>query len=318
MINYCTYFDRNYIHRGLALYFSLSRLSQPFTLWILCFDDITYNTLGAINLPNIKLISESEFEKEDDELIAVKATRTRVEYYWTCTASLPLFIFKKNKNLELLIYLDADIFFYSSPNAIIDELGNESILIVPHDYSKEYEMHYEAGIYNVGVMAFKNDTNSFECLEWWRQRCIEWCYSKYENGQIGDQAYLNDWPSRFKKVKVCKNEGINAAPWNIAKYRIKFDENSQINVTNKPLICYHFHAFKFLNSFFAFAGTEKINIKTSELSLIYKSYIKDLLMARKLLFDNNFIIQFNYSKIPWRYLIGRIIKLKPFRHLLRY
>lgn len=318
MINYCTYFDKNYIHRGLALYFSLTKTNQAFTLWVLCFDNTTYNALKLLELPNIKLISESEFENGDDKLISVKTTRTRVEYYWTCTASLPLYIFKRNANLELLIYLDADIYFYSSSNSIIEELGKDSILIVPHDYSKEYEKHYEAGVYNVGVMAFKHDNNSLACLEWWRERCIEWCYAKYENGQIGDQAYLNDWPNRFNNVKVCKNEGISAAPWNIAKYRIKLDINSQILVSRKPLICFHFHALKFSNSFFAFAGTDKINIKTSELTLIYKPYIKDLLLARNMLFENNYKIQFVYSGIPWRYLIGRIVKLKPIRHFLRY
>ena len=141
MLNFCTYFDVNYIHRGLALYNSLVRAGEPFTLWVLCFDDQTHSILAKLDLPGIKLISEAEFEAGDDALTATKADKTRVEYYWTCTASLPLYIFKQQPSIDILMYLDADTFFYSSPLAILDELGDNSIMIVPHDYAKEYEDH---------------------------------------------------------------------------------------------------------------------------------------------------------------------------------
>lgn len=315
MLNFCTYFDINYIHRGLALYNSLKKTGEPFTLWVLCFDDQTYSILTKLKLPSVKLISEAEFEAGDDALTATKADRTRVEYYWTCTASLPLYIFRQKPSIELLMYLDADTFFYSSPRAILDELGDNSIMIVPHDYAKEYEDHIAAGLYNVGIMAFRNDKNGVKCLNWWRERCIEWCYWKYENGQIGDQAYLNDWTERFEKVKVSANIGINAAPWNIAKYGLNI-QDSRILISNTLLVCFHFHALKFCTPWLAYISSFNVNIPTSELAIAYKPYIKELIAADKLLADSKINVPIKTNGIPWRYIAGRIMRCKPVRHFL--
>ena len=36
-INYCTLFDINYIDKGLAMYESLNRVAEDYTLFIVCF-----------------------------------------------------------------------------------------------------------------------------------------------------------------------------------------------------------------------------------------------------------------------------------------
>ena len=316
MIHFCTYFDINYIHKGIALYHSLVKTGQPFILWILCFDEATYNALEILRLPNVKLISEKDFEQDDKALLSAKASRSRVEYYWTCTPSLPLYIFRQNPSINILVYLDADMFFFSSPTAIIDELGEGSILIVPHDYAKEYEEHSASGIYNVGIMAFRRDTNGTNCLKWWRERCIEWCYWKHENGKIGDQAYLNDWPDRFQNVVVCNNAGINAAPWNVAKYGLKINEQGICIIGTSPLVCFHFHACRICNSRLAFIAGFKTNIPTSCLSIIYRPYLQCLCRVEAMLSSYGMSLEIPKSGIPWRYIFGQIIRGKPLRHFL--
>ncbi len=316
MMNFCTYFDINYIHKGLALYQSLVNTDEPFNLWILCFDEESYKILKSLNLTHIKLIAENEFDEGDDLLIATKASRSRIEYFWTCTASLPLYIFKQDPLIDVLLYLDADTYFFSSPIVILDELGDGNILIVPHDYSEEFEDHTAAGIYNVGIMAFRHNVAGLECLSWWRERCIEWCYWKYENGQIGDQAYLNDWPERFEKVVVCSHIGINAAPWNIAKYGVGATGQTNYLVGNRPLVCYHFHYFRLCSRNLAFICGFKINLPTGILAVIYRPYIKALFEAENILFANNFDIKIPRSGIPWHYIVGRLLKRQPIRHFL--
>ncbi|PIS40079.1 MAG: glycosyl transferase [Candidatus Nealsonbacteria bacterium CG08_land_8_20_14_0_20_36_22] len=202
-------------------------------------DDTVYSVLKNMNLKNIELIALKDFE--DPELLSIKNSRTSVEYCWTCTSSLPLYLLKKYPNLENIAYLDADLFFYNSLKPIYDEFGNNSVLIIRHNYSKEY-VHLEkrSGIYNVEMLIFQNDANAINCLDWWRKKCLECCSERYKNGKFGDQLYLNDWPQRFKKVKVLQHKGGGVAPWNYKNYKIT-QKNNKVYVDNNPLIFYHFH-----------------------------------------------------------------------------
>lgn len=299
------------------MYQSLKRhTGVPFTLWILCFDKVTYDILNSLRLPGIRLITERDFEQDDEALVCAKASRTRVEYYWTCTPSLPLYIFRKDPTINVLSYLDADTFFFSSPVAIADELGERSILIVPHDYSKEFEGHADSGIYNVGIMAFRNDNDGVACLSWWRERCIEWCYWRHENGLIGDQAYLNDWPQRFENVAVSSNPGINAAPWNIAKYGINCKGDGRVFVNERVLVCYHFHSLKICTSRLIYLTGFNVSLPTALLSMIYRPYIDNLMKTEQYLFDNKHKFKISKAGVPWRYIAGRVIRRQPIEHFM--
>ena len=196
--HFCTYFDSNFLVKGLTLYRSLIQyLHEPFTLSVLCLDDLTHRTLTKLSLPGLQPISLAEFEAGDVDLAKAKQNRSRVEYFFTCTPSLPLFLFRRNPDAEIVTYLDADLFFFSSPEPVFKEFGQGSTLIVAHGYA-EHDRHLEQfGIYNVGLLSFRNDANARECLEWWRMRCLEWCYDRVEDGRFADQKYLDDWPQRF-------------------------------------------------------------------------------------------------------------------------
>jgi len=63
MYYFCTYFDSNYLIKGLALYRSLVRHAMPFRLWVLCFDDLAYEALQKLALPEVDPISLRDFEK---------------------------------------------------------------------------------------------------------------------------------------------------------------------------------------------------------------------------------------------------------------
>jgi hypothetical protein len=243
--HFCTYFDCNYLARGLVLYRSLAQHCQhPFTLWILCFDATTYQTLDSLSLPGVRLIALEQFEAGDLALQVAKANRSQVEYFWTCTPSLPLYILNNHPEVQLITYLDADLCFYADPGPIFTEMEGYSILIIDHRYPPEYA-HLAAisGIYNVGLLAFRRDARGLDCLRWWRERCLEWCYMRSEDGKFGDQKYLDDWPQRFSGVVVLQHKGAGLAPWNAAQYELACQE-ARLSVDGVPLIFFHFHGFK--------------------------------------------------------------------------
>lgn len=205
-------------------------------------DDIVYDQIKKMSLKNVELIRLVDFE--DAELLAIKTTRTLTEYCWTLSSSLPLYVLKKAPSIEHIAYLDSDLFFFSSPQPVYDEMGDNSIAIVRHNYSKELSsLEKNSGIYNVSMIIFKNDDRGIACLTWWRERCLEWCYARYEDGKFGDQVYLNDWPEKFPGTHVVKHKGINLAPWNMNKYVLS-EKDGKVFVDEDPLIYYHCHSFK--------------------------------------------------------------------------
>lgn len=244
---FCTYFDKNYLFRGLALYRSMEKHCSNFLLYILCMDNETYATLKELNLSKVKLIELKDFE--DAELLAVKSGRTPVEYCWTCTPSLPLYLLKKYGH-DMVTYIDADLMFFYSPEKIFEEFGSNSILVIEHRFgNNKEEKEKDNGKYNVQFLTFKNNKNGLACLKWWRERCLEWCYNRHENGLIGDQTYLNEWDKLFKGVYSLKNKGGGLAPWNINNYKLTKNSND-VFVEKDKLIFYHFHAFHIYSKFF--------------------------------------------------------------------
>lgn len=246
--HFCTYFDRNYLTRALALYESLREHCQrPFTLWTLCFDDESYAILYSLALEGMRLIPRADFEAGDTELAAARANRSAVEYYWTCTPSLLLYVLRQDPGIDVITYLDADLLFFSDPQPIVEELGDSSILIVPHGYAPEYvHLADSAGIYNVSLLSFRSDHDGLTCLRWWRDRCNEWCYAHMEQGRFGDQKYLDDWPARFSNVRVSHHPGAGLAPWNLTARTLAIGPDSML-VNDYPLIFFHFHALRILS-----------------------------------------------------------------------
>lgn len=243
MKNFCTLFDSHYLFKGLALHASLLKTCESFHLWILCMDAQVFDLLSRMNLERVSLIALSDFE--DEELLKAKATRTRFEYCCTCTPSLPLYILRQHPKLDMITYLDADL-FYSSPEPIYQELGDRSILIIEHRFPARLKWLEINGIYNVQMLIFRNNEEGLACLSWWRERCNEWCYLRIEEGKLGDQKYLDDWTTRFKGVHVLQHIGGGVALWNVMQYQLRKFEDS-VFVNEMPLIFYHFHRFLLLS-----------------------------------------------------------------------
>jgi hypothetical protein len=280
--HFCTYFDHKYLSRGLVLYQSLvQHCHKPFILWVLCFDDETYHVLSRLALPGVRLISWHEFEAGDEELLRAKTDRSRVEYYWTCTPSLPLFVLRHNPEVELITYLDADLCFYGDPQPIYDELGDGSILIIEHRYALEHaHLAATSGIYNVGLMAFRRDEHGLTALNWWRDRCLEWCHTRFETGKFGDQMYLDDWPERFPGVVVLQHKGAGLAPWNLSRYRVRPGPRG-ITVDGQPLIFYHFHGFKLVSRHVVVPAPYQYRISPKQAISLYLPYARALSEAER-------------------------------------
>lgn len=271
---YCTYFDHRYLDKGLALYQSMVEYCRKFTLFVLCLSHECYEELQKLNLPGIKLVSLEELEKWDTDLLAAKKTRSIMEYYFTCTPSWPLYILEHFPQVDLITYLDSDLFFFSGPEPLFDEIQGNSIVIISHKFPPHFKHLEDRGKYNVGWVSFRRDESGLACLSWYRERCLEWCYDRLEDGKFADQKYLDHFPDRFPNVIELQHKGANLAPWNISNYRLN-QSGPDIQVDGQQLIFYHFHGVKHVIGPLYDSGLSGYQVKMTKIirNGLYKPYI---------------------------------------------
>ncbi len=272
---FCTVVNKEYVFKAIALYHSLEMCIDDFWIWILCVDDITYLILNKMNLKNVKLITLKEVE--DQSLLKVKESRDIREYCWTLKPVLPLYILAKYGNIEHVMLIDGDLFFFSNVSAVFEEWKGYSIFMCRQRTDKRLEDRN--GLFNSGFIGFKNDQNALSCLYWWKEKCIEWCYSKVEANRWSDQKYLDSWPAIFSGVKIINSLGIHAGPWNINGSHISV-RNKNIYCDNGVLVAYHFASLKIYNEN-KFSLHKFRSLKKEVIKQIYLPYIKALNKAIK-------------------------------------
>ena len=269
MEHYVTLFDSLFLPQGLALHMSMERHAGAYALWILCVDDEVHAALSELKLPNVRLLQLSKLETP--ELLAVKPTRSIGEYCWTLTPFSLRFVFEAATEVSRVTYLDADMWFRKNPGEIFHELNisGKDVLITDHAYAPEHDMSATSGQYCVQFMTVTR--NGGEVVrKWWEERCIEWCYARFEDGKFGDQKYLDDWPTRFAdSVHVLSNKELTLAPWNATRFPYG---NS---------VTWHFHSLRissnFKKSILVTYGTYLLPKCTRE--NVYQPYFNDLRAA---------------------------------------
>lgn len=274
--HYCTLFNSTYLARGLTLYRSIEKHGEPFVLHVLCMDQDTYEVLGKLELKNLVRIHLKDFETP--ALLKAKSDRSLAEYCWTCTSSVIQYCLKKT-GASQVTYVDADLYFFSSPKTLVAEMLNAggSVSLTEHRYTKQYAgKTTEAGTYCVQFMTFKKDIYGTEALQWWTERCLEWCYARVEDGKFGDQKYLDDWLTRFKKIHVLKDHGCGIAPWNVQQFSVSTDPEQGVLIDGHPLRFYHFHNLKLLGTNKADLCRTFYYLSENVQNLIYKPYLKEL------------------------------------------
>ena len=275
--HFCTYFDQNYLVRAVALYESMcAHFRKPVVLWALCMDDAAYDALEALDEPNFRPVRLEKLEAADPELAAAKKNRSQYERYFTCTPAWTLYLLESVADSGRITYLDADMLFFEDVQPVFDELGDGSILIIPHRFSENVRDREVYGNYNVGLLTFRADDAGRACLKWWRERCIEWCYDRLEEDRFADQKYMDRWPELFSNVIVLQHIGVNTAPWNFSNYEFT-RRGDRIYVDEQPLILYHYQGLKLINGWLCDPGVHQYaEMPPATLEMIYSPYLNAL------------------------------------------
>jgi hypothetical protein len=283
---YCTLFNHRYLARGLVMYRSLKKHAPESRLYVFAFDQLTYEVLSTLSLPDLTVISLANFE--DEALLAVKNERTAGEYCWTSTSSTILYVLN-NFEEEACTYVDADLVFYAHPGQLLAEMpADASVLITEHRYTPVYDKSALSGRFCVQFVYFRKDEAGLRVLNWWRDACLAWCYNRFEEGKFGDQKYLDDWEVRFPGVHSLQHLGGGLAPWNIQQYTIE-QKGKQLAGTEVKsqkkfaVVFYHFHGVKLFEGNRSIWAPKAYKLTSAIKNLFYIPYHQALMAENEFL-----------------------------------
>jgi hypothetical protein len=272
---FCTLFDCGYLIKGLVMLDSLHKNCPNALVYVLCMDEDTQNLLGKLELPYVRLIPLKEIETI--ELLEVKKDRGVAEYCWTLSPCFPWYLMQTYRDIDLITYLDADLHFYSSVQPLFDEIADSSVAIIEHRFTPRLMNNLVNGRFCVEWVSFRRDEEGMACLNRWRKQCIEWCYYRLEDGRMGDQKYLDEWPTLYKSCHILQNVGAGVAPWNYAQYSFGKNLAGGLTVNNLPMVFYHFHQFQLLKNGKFDRLSSFYTSEVPEPELIYLEYEKALI-----------------------------------------
>lgn len=250
MHSYATYFDSNYLPRALSLFDSIRTNGDKSEIFALLLDESSKKYFDK-NPSDIKVITLEEIEERYPQLLSVKANRSRMEYIFTLTPWLLKYVTEKTSS-EVVIYLDSDLYFFNKPQIVVEEMGQSDIGIIAHKYPKALSKALDKyGKFNVGWVGIRKSKDGLDCLNWWADRCLEWCFDKPEPGRYADQGYLDSFTTKFNGVQVLEPRGFNLAPWNSQGVTVRKTADAiWLDRTNTKLVFFHFHGLKRIASWF--------------------------------------------------------------------
>lgn len=279
---YCTLFDRNYLSRGLTLFLSLKRHVPNVKVVLLCLDKATYDALGALSLDAAELVLIEELERYDPTLVRARIGRSPAEYYFTCKAALMRYVALSNKQISRITYLDSDLLCFADPTTLAADFSSATVILTPHRFPPHLAEWEQYGRYNAGWVSTSTDEEGMQFIEWWRERCLEWCELKVVGEKFADQKYLDQVADAFPHSVVLPHSGVNAGPWRLADISIEYSD-SKVLVEGYPLIFFHFHGLKQIFGKLYDSGLHEYRVPLSSAirKFIYQPYLTELCAAEE-------------------------------------
>lgn len=149
-----------------------------------------------------------------------------------------------------VIYFDPDICVYHSLNPLLGLLDQYNVVLTPHlidlldDGKWPTELSIlQAGSYNLGFIALRNDAESHKLVKWWQSKLYKECVVDLPRNLFVDQKWMDMAPALFAGVYIQRDPGWNVAYWNLNHRPLQRAQNGQIQISDRPLLFFHFSGF---------------------------------------------------------------------------
>lgn len=277
-LTFFTYFDSNFLIQGTVALHSFLQLNPDTRGIIYCTDDLLAEVLKRRfrNQPIdvIKLATIPDIAREMKEFAQ---HRSPVEILVSLKPFLILETLKQVPRGELLVYFDADLFFYQSISSLVSEIESFSVLFTRHVFPESLTESSKYGLVNAGFILLRNTREAVDIVNSWAKQCRNWCFLRLEEGKYGDQKYLDDYLT-LSGVKAISHPGINNGVYYFQERRKLSIRSKNIMLDNQDLICFHFHGIRVTDKYIL-TGFNRYSLPHNTVkvwSYIYQPYIKEI------------------------------------------
>lgn len=249
----CTLSDIRYLNRGLALIDSLNRYNDVY-VYYLCMDEKCYHVLKNKHLKNVEVLFINDIIHKDCKFdiklsyqnynvvhdSSKSVSEVELEMYYKMSSYFPDYCLKKY-DIDHIIYIDSDIYFYKSLDYIFEDVKDKSFGFVEH----RLPWIPHCGKFNVGVIYMKNDNNTASILDLWKY-CVNTPNNEFEKdyGVCGDQKYLELIEKNFQdSIAIIGKSTGHLAPWNLMYHQYTYDGRIIWNEKAQDLVYFHFSNF---------------------------------------------------------------------------
>jgi len=274
---YMTVLSAPYLPRALALFSSFVRHVKGAPFAFFCMDDQSAAVLESLDLPNSRVFREADFA--DEALLGLRGRRPYREYCWTAKPFSLCKILDTARDIDWAVFLDADTLAFADLDLGLADAGSADFLFTPHRFSSTFmSFARTAGWYNSGYFACRATANGRAAAARWRELCLESCSAIPTETVYSDQKYLERIMRDVFGGAGSEHIGLNAAPWNIAQYRVARDA-SGVLLDGVPLLLFHYQSLRLLtkNWFDLYPGDLKLTRDVRD--LIYVPYLEALSKA---------------------------------------
>jgi hypothetical protein len=279
-VNFFTYFSKEFLIQGIVAIDSFLKHNQNASGFVVALDVETYTCLSKkYENSRVKLYELGDFPEAKSLFSSFLKNRNYLESIISLKPLLMLEFIKKISQNSVLVYFDADIYFYSSLVSLREELSKSEIILSNHLFPKSMMNSIVFGKFNAGLVIFKNTSMSVDKLMEWKSLCIAWCYLHLEDNKFADQKYLDNF-SKVQGVISLKHPGFNNGTYYFKDRRkIKRDYKlGVVRIDGSELICFHFHGFRVYSQVIS-TGINRYGKTRKRISLfriIYLPYLKKI------------------------------------------
>jgi hypothetical protein len=218
--------------------------------FVICLDHTTSLYLKSRNLPKAIVIIDLD---ELSEIYSIFCNFMKTRSYPEAIISIKPHLIEKYLGQvdedSYLVYFDADLFFYNSLLYIQEFTSGFEVMLSEHLFPAKMRESIKFGLFNGGLIAFRNSKISRALLERWKNQCTEWCKLELVENRFADQKYLDEFPNN-EGVSLLNHPGVNNGQYYFQDKRdfVLLFRQRRIQLEGFPLICFHFHGTRILLS----------------------------------------------------------------------